>query len=549
MARVRYFDKYILLLISICVILLILSFSAPAVADVLPVEITAIIAGPTTAQTQIQISTGWIGTSWMSQQGIGPSIYRIGVKGDGTVISIDGQLSFTPWPDSFDSALRMYVRHPSPSRPNGADALLYTKSGDSVIYGNHGFVDFSSGLLSGPLTTGTGFSMVHSDGAWQNWRPLPQYFRIHAENITPGTRVQISNYYAGVKWVSQPILARGDFIVRIDPNGFVRSVDSKLAFSKQPEASDSAMTIYLMQPDARNGADYFRYAWSKATSPVGAVNLESSGFINFTTRASSASSTKNSVAITTTNEVLYPESFMVWVHLQSVSQYTYLHIPFYWKHVIYRSTDVPIKALPAGDYFIQVMPDPNPADPNSAPYLMSLDNKIHFYRLYCPEAPDPVLAFFIALPARPEQGFDVVGFSHNLRRPNTYQTMLGENKTGPDLGLGWVQTNVLNPRDAITNYPTTPAETLTGGNFIVMTNAGIAIGRVVNHLGQPLAGARISINGIPQIADGNGEFRFTQMVGGDYTLLYEAGGYKSQAQRVTVKESAPTYLVQVVLSP
>lgn len=539
--------RLVRLLISLFLFLMI--SPSLAQADVLPVELTITVNGPTTAQTQVQVSTGWIGTSWMSQPGIGPSVYQVGVKADGTVVSIDGQLSFTPWPDSFDSALRMYIRHPSPSRPNGADALLYTKSGNSVIYGNHGFVDFNTGLLSGPITDGNGFSMVHSEGNWQNWRPLPQYFRIHAENITPGTRIQISNYYAGVKWVSQPILARGDFIVRIDPDGFVRSIDSKLGFSKQPEASDSALTFYIMKPDARNGADYYRYTWSKGTTPVGAVNFESSGFVDFSNGVTSGSTTGNTVSLTTTSEVLYPESFMVWVHLDSVTRYTYLHIPFYWKHVIYRSTSLPIIGLGAGDYFIQVMPDPAPSDPNSAPFVLSLDKRIYFHRIYCPEAPDPVLAFFIALPNRPQQGFDVVGFRHALRRANSYQTMMGENKTGPDLGLGFVETNVLNPRDAITNYPTTPTETLTGGNFIVVTDAGMAIGRVVNYVGRPLAGAVVSIDGVPQVADGNGEFRFTHMVGGDYTLVYQAGGYQTQTQRITINESGPTYLPQVTLSP
>ncbi|MBI4744281.1 MAG: hypothetical protein HY776_05625 [Actinobacteria bacterium] len=465
----RNFLKYKDLSKVYLLLILIISFislsKTAALADVLPVELTVRINSSTTSKTQIQVSTGWVGTSWMSQEGIGKSIYRIGIKSDGTVISLDGQLDFTPWPDVTDQALRMYIRYPNASS-NGADALLYTKDGISVVYGNMGFVDFGNGQLTRGLTEGNGFSIANSSGNWQTWSPLPQYFLIHVPTITPSTRIQVSAYFAAKKWVSQPLLARGDYIIRVDPDGFVRSIDSKLAFTKSAEASDSALTIYTLNPLNENGADYTRYTWSKSSNAIGAISLNSSGYVNFNSGAVSSSSTGNTASTTLTKEVAYPEKFLLRVHLDSVTPWTYLHIPFYWKRVIYRS-QIP---LPAGDYWIQVMPDPDPNNPNTAPYLLSVDHKLIFERIYCPEAPDPVFAVFIALPKWPEQGFDTVGFIHNFRKPNTYQTMLGENKTGPDLGLGFVYADVRNPKDAITNHPTTPTETLTGGNYVVITD-------------------------------------------------------------------------------
>ncbi len=513
-------------------------------SNILPIEITITVNSATTPKTQVQVATGWVGLSWMSQQGIGRSTYRIGVYPDGTAISLDGQLDLTPWPDVNDQALRVYIRYPDAQHSNGADALLYTKSGNIIHYGNQGYVDFGGAFYTGSLTAGNSISFANSSGAWQRWTPLPQYFLIHTPSITPGTRIQVSSYYAGVKWVSQPILARGDFIIRMDPDGFVRSIDSKLAFSKSGDARAPALAIYILKPDNNNSADYYRYTWSNASTPSGAIAFESSGYIDFNSGAVGPSSTGNTVNLTTNQEVIYPESFMLRVHLESVTRWTFLHMPFYWKHAIYRS-QIP---LGPGDYWIQVMPDSNPADPASAPYLLSLDNRIRFNRIYCPEAPDPVFGVFIACPNRPEQGFDAVGFVHNFRRPNTYQTMLGENKVGLDVGLGFVFCDVRNPRDAITNHPTTPTETLTGGNYVVVTDAGILIGRVVNEGGAPIAGARVTINGCTQVTDANGEFRFTHMVHDNYVLHYSAPGYRSQDQVVTVAEGAPTYLPQMVLS-
>ncbi len=479
----------------------------------------------------------------MSQQGVAKGVYRIGIKADGNVISLDGKLSFTSWPDVADQALRVYIRYPDTAHSNGADALLYTKNGNTVIYGNLGYVDFSGAFYPGTFTAGNAINLANSSGNWQEWLALPQYFLIHTPTITPGTRIQISNYYAGVKWVSQPVLARGDFLIRIDPDGFVRSIDSKLAFTKSGEVQEPSMAIYILNPTSTKSADYVRYNWSSASNPSGAITPASIGNINFITGITSTSTSGNTISVTPNREVLYSENFMLRIHLESVTPWTFLHIPFYWKHIIYRS-QIP---LPSGDYWIQVREDPNPADPNSAPYLLSVDHRINFERIYCPEAPDPVFAVFIALPNRPEQGFDVVGFAHELRRPRTYQTMLGENSTGLDVGLGYVFCDVKNPRDAITSYPTTPTETLTGGNYVVITDAGLVIGRVVDSAGRPRPGVNVSIDGVTIVTDANGEFSFTQMVAGTYILSYALNGLPSQTQVINVLAGAPTYPPWVVM--
>lgn len=536
----RYKNIFISMLIVLNLLFGKFELFAYAESLYVPAEITVVVNSSTTSKTQIQVATGWVGKSWMSQEGISQGAYKVGVYKDGRVVSLDGKLDFTPWDDSLDQSLRIYIRYPD-AQHNGADALLYTKNGDVVTYGNQGYLDFGSGFSPGSFVGGNNIQIISSDGNWQSWTPLPQYFLIHVTQITPDTRIQISNYYAGIKWVSQPILAKGDFLVRADPDGFVRSIDSKLAFTKSSEAKDSSLAVYILKPTNENGADYNRYDWSSANNPNGAIILSSSGYINLTTGATNSSSTGNNINITYQKEVLFPEKFMLRLNLESVTSKTFIHTAFYWKRVIYRSQ---IGVSP-GEYWIQVLPDPDPNNPAAAPSLLSVDHRLVFDKIPCRETPDHVFAVFIALPNRPEQGFDTIGFQHNFRRPNTYQAMLGENKTGPDLGLGYVFTNVLNPADDITNYPTTPMETLTGGNYIVVTDAGLIIGRVVNQAGQPLSGAQVRIDNIVQITDTNGEFVFSQMVAGVYTLAYNFNG-QAQTQLIEVKAGEPTYTPWVV---
>ncbi|MDI6892244.1 MAG: N-acetylmuramoyl-L-alanine amidase [Actinomycetota bacterium] len=377
---------------------------------------------------------------------------------------------------------------------------------------------------------------------FQVFYPLPQYFRIHVPKVTSNTRIQISTYFTSTKWVSQPILAPGDYLIRIDPDGFVRSIDSKLAFAKSPDGTSPALSIYILHPDQRNGADFASYAWSTTYKPQGAIRWSSSGYLNFDDGSIVESNTGNTIAITGTRETIYPDNLMLRVHLESVTPHTYLEIPFYWKRIVYRSQ----KPLPPGDYWIQVC---SPGGGGN-PYLLSLDGRIYFRQFATLTNPDPVFAVYIALPNRPEVGFDVVGFVRDFKLPNTYQTILGAEPTGPDVGLGFVScTGLTNPARASTRYPTIPTQTLTGGNYIIVTDAGLIRGKVTaDFISNPLPGARVTINGCSIFTDARGEFAFTHMVPGVYTLEYDAPGCKSQTQVIHVGAGRPTYPPTVIMS-
>lgn len=372
------------------------------------------------------------------------------------------------------------------------------------------------------------------------YRPLPQYIRIHVPSVTSDTRIQVSAYFAATKWVSQPLLAPGDYMIRIDPDGFVRSIDSKLGFVRGTDALNPGVSVYVLNPDSRNGADFASYEWVRNDSyPSGALKWVSGGFVSFEPGSLAISSTGNSIEFSSARETLFNEKIMLRVHLESVTPWTQLRIPFYWKKVAYLSQ----KPLPAGDYWIQLGPDPNPSDPSSAPYVLSLDGRIPFRQIRLNHNPDQVLGIYVGNPRMGQVGFDVVAFAHNFRRANSLQTMMGPLPTGPDNGLGYIPClGVADPNAAVPDFATIPTQTLSAGNYIIVTDAGLIRGRIMNsRTGKPFAGARVRIDSTTMTADANGEFSFTHLVPKAYVLEYAADGFSSQTQTISVRPGAPSY--------
>jgi len=78
---------------------------------------------------------------------------------------------------------------------------------------------------------------------------------------------------------------------------------------------------------------------------------------------------------------------------------------------------------------------------------------------------------------------------------------------------------------------------------------GEIYGRVVNQAWQPISGAAVRINNTVIPTNGNGEFRFTLVLPGIYTIYYDAQGYISQTQVVEVKAGVTTKPPTVVMSP
>ena len=459
----------------------------------LPVKLTVQISSATSANTEIAVYTGWASKIWYSQKPVSPGDYEIGVRGDGSVVSMDGKLSFKSYAASSSDLLQVNIRYPDVNH-NGADFINYKKNGLELTLDSYGYTDYGSGNVTYWMMTGG--NTIRSSNATEplaEWYVLPQYFKIHVATVTPRTRIQVSTFFNSSIWVSQPILVPGDYVISVNSQGFVRSIDSKLGFNKYPTTAAPLLSVMILYPDSQNGADVVRYFWSYSNNPKGAINRNAKGFYNFDSDTISSQdyfSDGNDIAMVEPMRVWYNAPFTIRVHLESVTQYTYLHIPFYWKRVIYRSQ----RGLAPGDYWIRVNYDPDPYNLNTRPTLTSLDGKLSFETIYSREAADQVFAVFIALPTYAYQGFDVVGFNYNFAYWQTYTTMLGADPTGIDVGLGFVYTDVLNPRDDITNWPTTPTENLTSGNYVVITDATYSNANSHRIYGQTSHGTAVEIS-------------------------------------------------------
>lgn len=75
-------------------------------------------------------------------------------------------------------------------------------------------------------------------------------------------------------------------------------------------------------------------------------------------------------------------------------------------------------------------------------------------------------------------------------------------------------------------------------------------GRVVDRLGRPITGAAIRINGTVIPTNHNGEFRFTLVQPGVYTIFYDAAGFFSQTQEgITVNPGETARPPLVIMTP
>jgi hypothetical protein len=95
----------------------------------------------------------------------------------------------------------------------------------------------------------------------------PHFLQIHVEAHRADTRVIIDTPYGNqyaARWVSPPGVAKGDYLLRIDQTGFVRSLDSKLTFFRQA-AQGTGLRVTITAPGV-DGNDTFSY--DPSTQPM-----------------------------------------------------------------------------------------------------------------------------------------------------------------------------------------------------------------------------------------------------------------------------------------
>jgi hypothetical protein len=85
----------------------------------------------------------------------------------------------------------------------------------------------------------------------------PHFLYIHVAERSSATRIIIEAGYAGLRWSSQPGVAAGDYLVRIDETGYVRSLDGQLAFWRLPVSSRGL--VVLIDSPGRTGQDRFPF--------------------------------------------------------------------------------------------------------------------------------------------------------------------------------------------------------------------------------------------------------------------------------------------------
>ncbi|MDI6892245.1 MAG: SpoIID/LytB domain-containing protein [Actinomycetota bacterium] len=83
----------------------------------------------------------------------------------------------------------------------------------------------------------------------------------------------------------------------------------------------------------------------------------------------------------------------------------------------------------------------------------------------------------------------------------------------------------------------------------VLSTLGEIRGRVVNQAWQTIPGTCIRINNSLMPTNPGGEFRFTRVHDGIYTVYYDAPGYQGQTQVIEVKAGSVTVCPTVIMSP
>lgn len=97
--------------------------------------------------------------------------------------------------------------------------------------------------------------------------------------------------------------------------------------------------------------------------------------------------------------------------------------------------------------------------------------------------------------------------------------------------------------------PVAPNGTITPPTVVLSGDTGEILGRVINSSGETIPGTVIRINASLMSTNPGGEFRFTQVYPGIYTIYYDAPGYIGQTQVFQVLGGIENRPPTVILSP
>lgn len=96
---------------------------------------------------------------------------------------------------------------------------------------------------------------------------------------------------------------------------------------------------------------------------------------------------------------------------------------------------------------------------------------------------------------------------------------------------------------------TEPPPVITPVAGVTTVGSGEIVGRVVNQAGQTIPGTAVRVNTSVMPTNPGGEFRFTLVHSGTYTVYYDAPGYRGQTQVIEVKAGQATRCPTVIMDP
>ena len=283
--------------------------------------------------------------------------------------------------------------------------------------------------LLGALLLAPDAAARETDSRGSGW---PHFLRVHVEQRRADTRVIVDAKWAGARWFSQQNVPTGDYLVRVDQSGFVKSMDAKLAFFKEPIATGDGLDVFVQFP-AVHGADRFSFR-------ISGSYLEAAG-------TAIAGRPGNAVIDTRPYQPHLTAPLDFEIHAGEMCRSNqYLQISPEWTRILYRTPP----GTPAGLYRARLNVDGT---------VSSLDGKGPWVRTTAPQFDwdhQLVAAYIIHACDPAGDGSDVAGWDRHADNTFTHMTTW---QSGPDNGYGFQPWGDLS---------TQPRESFAAGNYIVV---------------------------------------------------------------------------------
>lgn len=261
----------------------------------------------------------------------------------------------------------------------------------------------------------------------------PHFLKVHVQNRRADTRVVVEAGHAGVRWVSQPGVRAGDYLLRVDRSGFVRSLDDGLAFFRQGAPAGPDLVVRVVAPGT-DGEDRFVFTPGDRLGFRGAAYAAGQG--NLVTDVQPYIPT-----------FALPIEFEIHVAARCKPN-QYLQVSPEWTRKVWRTPD----GIEPGTYRVRLNPDFTVTAPDGSAPWFRVDAQPWDWD-------HPVLGVSIVHscdPAGPD-GVDIVGFGRNPDGTLQHMTTWSQE---PDGGYGW---QPFNSTSASQPRP----EGFWGGNWIV----------------------------------------------------------------------------------